>query len=339
MNDVVWSPSPGYVERANITRFMRAHGIETYDEVVRRSVEDIGWFWDAVVNDLDIEFFEPYSEVLDSRSGVEWTTWFTGGTLNLAHQCVDRWASRTPDAPAVMGEGEDGSVRIWTYAELRDRTDRLARGLRSLGVEARDTVGIFLPMIPEGVAAIMACSKIGAIWVPIFSGFGPDAVAARLADARTKVLITADGSLRKGQIVPMKATADRAVEAAGCVEHIVVLRHLDDPATPWNDARDRWWDALADDDEPMPAEALEAEHPLFIGYTSGTTGRPKGVVHVHGGFLVKIAEEVAYQVDLHPGEVLHWATDLGWIMGPWEIVGSLALGATVLLFEGAPTHP
>jgi acetyl-CoA synthetase len=318
---------------------MRAHGIETYDELIRRSVEDIRWFWDAVVNDLDIEFFEPYAEVFDSRSGVEWTTWFTGGTLNLAHQCVDRWASRTPDAPAVLGEGEDGSVRTWTYADLRDQTDRLARALRSLGVEPRDTVGIFLPMIPEAVAAIMACSKLGATWVPIFSGFGPDAVAARLADARTKVLITADGSLRKGQVVPMKATADRAADIAGSVEHIVVLRHLDDPATPWNAARDRWWDDLADDDEPMPAEALEAEHPLFIGYTSGTTGKPKGVVHVHGGFLVKIAEEVAYQVDLHPGEVLHWATDLGWIMGPWEIVGSLALGATVLLFEGAPTHP
>src|SRR4029077_846174 len=266
--------------------------------------------------------------------------------------------------------------------DLRDRTDRLARGLRSLDVEARDTVGIFLPIIPEGIAAIMACSKIGAIWVPIFSGFGPDAVAARLADARTKVLITADGSHRRGQVVPMKATADRAAEVAGRVEHIVVLRHLGDPETPWNEERDRWWDEFADDDEPLPAEVLEAEHPLFIGYTSGTTGKPKGVVHVHrgllgkiaeavplpaevleaehplfigytsgttgkpkgvvhvhGGFLVKIAEEVAYQVDLHPGDVLHWATDLGWIMGPWEIVGSLALGATVLLFEGAPTHP
>jgi acetyl-CoA synthetase len=175
--------------------------------------------------------------------------------------------------------------------------------------------------------------------VPIFSGFGPDAVAARLADARAKVVITADGSLRKGQAVPMKATSDLAADAAGSVAHIVVWRRLDEPTTPWNPDRDVWWDELADDDEPLASEPLDAEHPLFIGYTSGTTGRPKGVVHVHGGFLVKIAEEVAYQVDLHPGEVLHWATDLGWIMGPWEIVGALALGATVLLFEGAPTHP
>jgi acetyl-CoA synthetase len=336
---VVWSPSPQDVEGANVTRLMRAHGIDDYDELQRRSVDDIGWFWDAVIRDLDIEFFEPFSEVSDSSAGVEWTTWFTGATVNVAHQCVDRWAARTPEAPAVIGETEDGVARTWSYAELRRQTDRLARGLRSLGVRARDTVAIFLPMVPEAVAAVMACSKLGAIWVPIFSGFGPDAVAARLADANAKVLITADGSLRKGSTVPMKMTADRAAEAADCVERIVVLRRIDDPSAPWDARRDVWWDDVSDDAAPLPSAVLEAEHPLFIGYTSGTTGRPKGVLHVHGGFLVKIAEEVAYQVDLHPGEVLHWATDLGWIMGPWEIVGALALGGTVLLFEGAPTHP
>jgi acetyl-CoA synthetase len=336
---VVWSPSSQDVERANVTRLMRAHGIEDHDELVRRSVDDIGWFWDAVVRDLDIGFFAPYSQVFDSSAGIEWTTWFTGATVNLAHQCVDRWAERAPDAPAVIGEAEDGSVRTWTYAELRRQTDRLAKGLRALGVRAGDTVALFLPMSPEAVAAVMACSKIGAIWVPIFSGFGPDAVAARLADAKAKVVITEDGSLRKGRVVPMKATADRAASAAGGVEHMIVWRRIDDHSIPWDAERDSWWDDLAAEDEPLPSEVLDAEHPLFIGYTSGTTGRPKGVLHVHGGFLVKIAEEVAYQVDLHPGEVLHWATDLGWIMGPWEIVGALALGATVLLFEGAPTHP
>jgi acetyl-CoA synthetase len=336
---VVWSPSAQDVEGANVTRLMRAHGIGGYDELVRRSVEDIAWFWDAIVQDLDIEFFEPYSEVFDQSAGVEWTTWFSGATVNLAHQCVDRWAARTPDAPAVIGETEDGVALTWTYAELRRQTDRLARGLLSLGVRPRDAVAIFLPMTPQAVAAVMACSKLGAIWVPIFSGFGPDAVAARLADCRARVLITVDGSLRKGNVVPMKATADRAADVAGSVERIVVWRRIGDAATPWDVERDVWWDELADDDEPLPSEELEAEHPLFIGYTSGTTGRPKGVLHVHGGFLVKIAEEVAYQVDLHRGEVLHWATDLGWIMGPWEIVGSLALGGTVLLFEGAPTHP
>jgi acetyl-CoA synthetase len=319
---------------------MRAHDIGTYDELVARSVGDIAWFWDAVVRDLGISFLSPYERVLDMSRGVEWATWFAGGKTNLAHQCVDVWADRTPEAVAVVWESEDGEVRRVTYRQLRELTDRLAHGLRSLGVGQRDTVGIYLPMAIETVAAVMACSKLGAIWVPIFSGFGPEAVAARLADARAKILITADGSLRKGQPVLMKEIADRAADEAGCVDHLLVWARLDDADAPWDGTRDvRWEELLAAQPGHVDTEPLDSEHPLFIGYTSGTTGKPKGVLHVHAGFLVKVAEEVAYQVDLHPGEVLHWVTDLGWIMGPWEIVGALALGATVLLSEGAPNHP
>ncbi|MDQ4109229.1 MAG: AMP-binding protein, partial [Actinomycetota bacterium] len=199
VSELVWSPTPEYVERANVTRFMRAHEIDTYEDLVARSVADVAWFWDAVVRDLDIEFLSPYDQVLDVSRGVEWATWFGGGRLNLAHQCVDRWAVATPEAPAVVWESEDGAARTWTYAHLRRETDRLARALRRLGVEARDAVGIFLPMLPETVAAVMACSKIGAIWVPVFSGFGTDAVSVRLADASVKVLLTADAFVRKGR--------------------------------------------------------------------------------------------------------------------------------------------
>jgi acetyl-CoA synthetase len=337
VSEVVWSPTPEYLERANVTRFMRAHGIETYDELLSRSVEDVAWFWDAVVRDLDIEFQRPYDDVLDVSRGVEWATWFGGGRLNLARQCVDRWSEATPDADAVVWEGEDGATRTWTYGDLRRETDRLARALLRLDVASGDAVGIYLPMLPETVAATMACSKIGAIWVPIFSGFGAEAVAVRLADANAKVLLTADAFPRKGRPVPMAEVARAAVERAGTVSETVVLRHHGSGAT--GGERD-WEEVVAgESDEPLESEALESEHPLFIGYTSGTTGRPKGVLHVHGGFLVKIAAEVAYQVDLHPEERLHWVTDLGWIMGPWEIVGALALGSTVVLFDGAPTHP
>ncbi len=340
MHDVVWSPSPEYVERANVTRFMRGHGIDAYEELVARSVGDIAWFWDAVVADLDISFPIPYERVLDTSAGIEWATWFVGGRTNVAHQCVDLWAERTPEAVAVIWEGEDGDVRAITYRGLRELTDRLAHGLRSLGVGERDTVGIFMPMAIEIVAAVMACAKLGAVWVPIFSGFGPEAVAARLSDAHANVLITADASFRRGQPVPMKTIADRAADEAGCVEHLLVWNRLDTESVPWDPSRDvRWDELIASQPGRFDTEMLESEHPLFIGYTSGTTGKPKGVLHVHGGFLVKIAEEVAYQVDLHRGEVLHWVTDLGWIMGPFEIVGALALGSTVLLTEGAPNFP
>jgi acetyl-CoA synthetase len=337
VTDIIWSPSEEYVERANVTRFMHAHGIGSYEELLERSVADVAWFWDAVVRDLDIRFLAPYEQVLDVSRGVEWATWFGGGRVNLADQCVDKWATASPDAPAVIWEGEDGAVRTWTYAELRRETDRLARALRRLGVGSRDAVGIFLPMLPETVAAVMACSKIGAIWVPIFSGFGTEAVAVRLEDAGVKVLLTADAFLRKGRAVSMVETARGALARVDSVRETVVLRHAGEGAV--GDEHD-WAELLAGEpDDPLASEPLESEHPLFIGYTSGTTGRPKGVLHVHGGFLVKIACEVGYQVDLHPGEVLHWVTDLGWIMGPWEIVGALALGSTVLLYDGAPTHP
>ncbi len=337
---IVWRPSNEYLERANVTRFMRAHAIDSYDELVARSVQDVAWFWDAVAKDLGIRFRHPYSSVLDAKAGPQWPLWFLGGKVNVADQCVDRWAEETPQAPAVAWEGEEGVTRTVTYAELRDTADRLANGLASLGVNELDVVGIFLPMGPEAVAAVMACAKLGAIWLPIFSGYAADAVATRLADANAKVLITANGFPRRGRIVPMKETADGAAAAASSVQHVVVHDRIDRGEMPWTNGRDVRWDALLDAHPGrFETRALDSEHPLFLAYTSGTTGRPKGAVHVHGGFLVKIAEEVAYQVDLHPGERLFWVSDLGWIMGPWEIVGATALGATVFLYDGAPNQP
>jgi len=340
MSRIVWSPSEDYVERANVTRFMRAHGIGSYDELVKRSQGDIEWFWAAVVDDLGIEFYQPYERVLDASAGPAWAKWFTGGSINLAHNCVDRWAERSPDRVAVLWEDEEARVRAVTYAELHRMSNRLANGLRSIGVEKGDTVGIFMPMAPEIVAATLACAKIGAIYLPIFSGFGAHAVATRLRDAEAEVLITADGFTRRGAVVPMKETADEAVADSPSVEHTLVWARLGRTDLPWDDRRDVSWDELVEGQpEDFETERLDPEHPLFIAYTSGTTGRPKGSVHVHGGFLVKIAEEVAYQTDLHRDETLFWVTDLGWIMGPWEIVGAGALGATVFLFDGAPNHP
>ncbi len=340
MSGIVWSPSEDYVERANVTRFMRRHGISSYDELVKRSQDDIEWFWDAVVQDVGIEFYQPYQRVLDESRGKPWATWFSGGTINLAHNCVDRWAQATPDRPAVVWEGEEGSVRTVSYGELQRRANRLAGGLRSLGVEDGDVVAIFLPMAPETVAATLACAKLGAIYLPLFSGYGADAVATRLADSQAKVLITADGVLRRGSVIRMKETADEAVAASPSVEHVLVWNRVGREDLPWTEGRDVAWEELcASQSDLFDTARLDPEHPLFIAYTSGTTGKPKGSVHAHGGFLVKIAQEVAHQADLHQDETLFWVSDLGWIMGPWEIVGAGALGATVFLFDGAPNDP
>jgi acetyl-CoA synthetase len=339
MDDFVWIPNADYTERANVTRLMRAHGIATYDELIARSQDDIAWFWDAAVKDLRIEFFRPYDTVVDTSKGIPWATWFTGGEINLTHVCVDAQAARTPGARAVVWEGEDGATRTLTYAELQAEVNRLANALRALGVGKGDAVGIYLPMIAENVIALYAVSKIGAVWLPIFSGFAPAAVAARLADANAVALICADGFYRRGSIVEMKEAADEAAQIAGCVKHVLVARRLGRD-TAWTEGRDHdLAEIMAAQPDTAETERLDPEHPLFIAYTSGTTGRPKGVVHVHGGFTVKIAEEVAYQVDLHPDELLFWFTDMGWIMGPWEVIGAHANGASVLLYEGAPDFP
>ncbi|HEX6208708.1 MAG TPA: AMP-binding protein, partial [Actinomycetota bacterium] len=340
MSDIVWEPTEEIIERANVTRFMRAHGIETYEELVRRSRDDVEWFWDAVVKDLDIPFLEPYERVLDTSDGIPWARWFVGGKTNLAHATCDRWAEETPDAVAVLWEGEDGPVRSVTYRELREMADRLANALASLGVGERDAVGIFMPMAPETVAAVLACAKLGAVYLPIFSGYAADAVATRLRDADAKVLLTADGFPRRGSQVAMKEIADEAADASPTVEKVVVWSRLGRSDLPWRADRDLRWEELTEKASPsFETLSLDSEHPLFIAYTSGTTGRPKGSVHVHGGFTVKIAEEVAYQTDVQRGDVLFWVSDLGWIMGPWEITGAGALGATVFLYEGAPNHP
>jgi acetyl-CoA synthetase len=344
MAEIAWRPTSDYVDNANVTRLMRAHGVESIDELRRRSVEDMEWFWDAVVKDLGIEFTTPYERVLDASGGPAWTKWFIGGRVNLTHNCVDRHvAAGRADRVAVIGEYEDGEVRSLTYAELKREVDAAAAGLRALGIGKGDPVAVFMPMVPEAAIAAYAIAKLGALYMPIFSGFAPAAVAARLQDAKAKAVITADGGLRRGSPALMKQAADEAVAESPSVRHVIVLERLGDDV-PMQDGRDLTWaelrrKGLREAPDGIPCEDTDAEDTLMIAYTSGTTGRPKGAVHVHGGFLVKMASETAYQTDLHADETLYWVTDMGWIMGPWELVGAGCAGATVVLYEGAPDWP
>lgn len=338
--EIIWTPSRKLSEESNVRRLMDRHGVDSYEGLVRRSTEDVEWFWDAVVKDLDIQFFEPYGKVLDTSRGKPWARWFVGGTTNVAHNCLDRHARGAgKKSAALVWEGEDDTSRTWTYEELSAETNRLAHALRELGIRKADAVGLFMPMVPEIVAAFLAIAKVGAILVPIFSGFGAEAVASRLQDCEAKLLITADGFLRKGKTIGMKRVADEAAARSPSVKDLIVFRRLG-IEIPWEEGRDHWWhDVAAKPSDDCPSEPMDAEDPFMVIYTSGTTGKPKGSVHVHGGFTVKAAEEVAHQTDLQQGDVLYWVTDMGWIMGPWEVVGGLALGGTVFLYEGAPDYP
>ena len=334
-----WTPTALQRETANVARLARSLGCDDFASLHALSIDEPDRFWRAVRADLDIPFFADWTTTVDTTNGIEWATWFLGGTLNIVHACVHRWAAERPDAEAAVGRAEDGGRRSLSWAELSLETTRLAEALVALGVEPGDTVGIFLPMAPEVAIASHACAHIGAIQVPIFSGFASPAVGARLADAGAKVLITCDGSLRRGTDVAMKATADDALAAAPTVDHVVVWRRLgtDCPMTP---GRDAYWDELvADQPGVMAPLEVESEHPYLLAYTSGTTGRPKGALHVHGGFLLSIARECAYPSNVRAGDRVLFATDMGWIMGPWTVVGAGALGAATVYVEGAPDWP
>jgi acetyl-CoA synthetase len=339
-NEIIWWPEPGTAARTRIARFMRAQGIETLDALQRRSIEDLEWYWRAVERDLDWQWSMPYSQVVDTTRGIQWPRWFVGGRMNLTAQCVDAHvAAGRGDAPAVISEAEDGAVRTLTYAELGREVARLANALRRLGVGAGDTVGIFLPMCQEAAVAVLAVTRIGAVYAPCFSGYGGPAVAARLAGCEAKVLITADAFARRGNAIAMKRTADEAVRECPSVTHVIVHRRtgLD---VPWTPGRDLWWhDVVADEPDECPALAVEADHPALIIYTSGTTGRPKGTVLTQGGFGIKNAHDWAYVFDMGPDARMFWVTDLGWLMGPMLITGTLIHGGTVVLFEGTPDYP
>jgi acetyl-CoA synthetase len=344
---IAWRPTPEYFERSRLLKFMRQHGIDTYEQLCARANADPAWFWDATVKDLDLRWYQPYSAVMDTSDGIEWTRWFIDGQFNYVASALDKHVGQAgagamaprPDHTALIWEGEEGHVRRFTYAELAHLTNQSANALTQLGVQKGDRVGIFMPMVPETVAATLACGKIGAIFIPIFSGYGAEAVATRLRDAEAKVLVTADGFYRRGKVVTMKETADEACALASNVAHVLVVRRVgrDIPLQPERDVN--WDDAIAGQSGDYDTAHTGAEDPYMIIYTSGTTGRPKGALHVHCGFPIKGAQDMAHCFDVQADDTLFWLTDIGWMMGPWAISGTLMLGATLLIYDGTPDYP
>ena len=333
--EIAWRPTDRYLARCRLRRFAEAYGRPDFPSLHRWSVEDLDGFWRAVERDLGVVWRKPYERVLDSSRGLPWTTWWIGGRLNYVATALQHDPSRT----AIVFEGEEGVTRRLTYGELARAVRGFAAGLRALGVRPGDRVGIFLPMTPECAIATLAVSAVGAIYTPIFSGYAAEAVAGRLRDCEASVLVTADGFYRRGQVIPMKETADAAVAGAPGVRAVIVVPRVgrDVPLG----ARDVWWDEVVARGSGADATLADtaAEDPYMIIYTSGTTGRPKGAVHVHGGFPLKAAQDLAHCFDLQPGDLLWWFTDLGWMMGPWLIAGGLMLGATIVLYDGAPDFP
>ena len=340
---IVWRPDADTVEGANLTRFMRSLGVDSFEALNERASADPAWFHDALIRFLDYRFERPYDQVLDLGEGLPFAHWCVGGTTNVVLNCIDRRRGKPRyTQEALVWEGEDGTVTRWSFADLDRETCRLAWGLRRLGLGRGDVVGMYLPNLPQAAAAMLAVAKIGAIVLPMFSGFGADAIAQRLNDGQAKALITVDGSLRRGKPVGAKVVTDEALAQCPGVRHVVVLGHLA-TAHGWQAGRDHRWHELVagapEDCAAVPTEAMPADAPFLLMFTSGTTGKPKGVVHSHCGFPVKTALDLAICMDLKPEDRFLWMSDMGWLVGPILVFGGLLVGSTVVLAEGAPNYP
>jgi acetyl-CoA synthetase len=339
----VFPPPSEFAQRAHVK------SMEEYRQLYRQSIDDPEGFWGKMAENL--HWFKKWDRVL------EWTApaakWFVGGKLNAAYNCLDLQIERgRADKAAILWEGEPiggmpgsgGSIHRITYQQLKDQVCRLANGLKSLGVKKGDRVTIYMPMVPEATVAMLACARIGAAHSVIFGGFSSQAIADRVEDAQSDIIITADGGFRRGNVVPLKENADKALESASVVEHVVVVERVGREKHPvqMKAGRDIWWqDAVnAVTGNYCAPESLDAEHPLYILYTSGTTGKPKGVLHTTGGYLVGTYATSKWVLDIKDDDIYWCTADIGWVTGHSYIVyGPLANGATSVMFEGTPDYP
>ncbi len=323
-----YKPSNEVVENSNITAFMDKHSIDDYNELIRRSM-DIEWYWDIVNKDLKLRWFKDYTKIVDLSNGKPFAKWFTDGKCNITYNCLDMHLT---NKPAYIYINENREKRIVTYNQLYRLVNKFANLLKRLNVRKGDIVTIYMPMIPEAIAAMLACSRIGAVHSVIFSGFTSFALASRINDAKSRIVITTDGCYRRGKYIELLKIVREAAKYCK-IDHILVYEHAKKVDGAINDL-------LEGEDDECSCEVMNAEDQLFILYTSGTTGKPKGVVHVHGGFMVFAAQQAAYLIDLKSNDILFWPADIGWITGQtWTVYGSLLMNATSILYDGAPDYP
>lgn len=334
----IWRPDEHpWTRDSHVAHFMRAHRIGNVAALREASVHDTAWFWDAAMKDLGVEWFTPYAQVRDDSRGFPWTRWFTGGRVNVAHNCVDRHVRDGHGAEtALYYEADSGraeEARRVTFAELATLVDRCAAALHAAGVRQGDCVGLYAPMQVPTVVALFATMKLGAVFVPVFCGYGEEALRERLALCEAKVLFVCATLMRRGKPSDTGAIAFAAAARVPSITRVV--------RTDTADWENFLGSTPAGEGAPPPklAESVAAEDPCLILYTSGTTGRPKGTVHTHAGCLAQVGKEIRYAFDARPGEPFFWVTDIGWMMGPWEIIGCLLHRTPIVLFDGAPNFP
>jgi acetyl-CoA synthetase len=316
------------------------HGIGDPGTLAERAAADPAWYWAAGAEDVGLEWMRPYDAVVDLSRGVERPRFFPGGELNWADYSVDRWVRNgRAEARAVWWEGDDGDTRTLTYGALKERIDAAAGALRAHGIGVGDVVALLLPMVPEAIVTVLAAAKIGAIVMPLFSGYGAQAVHDRLVDSGARALVTCDAFPRRGRAVRLKDVADAAVAGLDSLTTVLVVRRLG-IEVPMVAGRDHWWDEACASAEPVrEAVAMAADAPCLLLYTSGSTGKPKGCVHTHAGLPFKVALETRHGMGVDENASMLWLTDMGWVMGSFAITAALTNGGTAVFFEGVPDWP
>lgn len=337
-NNEIYNPSPELVKNANITKFMEKHGLKTLDELLVKA-QNQEWFWGEMAKELS--WYKLFDKILEWNN--PFAKWYLGGKFNIVHNAIDRHMNtKTADKVAFIYEPEPENEKIerWTYRQLNTEICKFANALKKLGIKKGDRITIYLPMVPQVAVAMLACAKIGAIHSVVFSGFSAGSLKDRINDAEAKILITSDGAYRRGKLVELKKNADDAVKDTPSIQHVIVFKRANNKIN-MTEGRDLWWhDITANESDVCPTEQLDSEDILYTLYTSGTTGKPKGIVHVHAGYAVGTYTTLKFIFDMKESDVWWCAADVGWVTGHSYIVYSpLMLGATSVLYEGAPDFP
>jgi acetyl-CoA synthetase len=339
LSDFEFIPTVDQKENSNISRFMKSHGISTLKQLSQRANDDLEWFWREVERYVGIVWDKPYQNVLDSSKGLSWSTWFVYGKTNIYKSTVEKFSKICPDKIAYTFVSEDGKTSQLTYFELDNKVCKLANSLKSLGVQKGDVVAIYLPMIEESILAILASAKIGAVQTVIFSGYSSESLQIRLQDCKAKILFACDGFQRKGKPISQKKIIEVATVNTN-IEKIIVVPYKGIDVYEKSDSIVFYNDLISSQSESHSTEITDSEDPLFILYTSGTTGKPKGVVHVHGGFSVFAGHQSSFLIDTTQNDVILWPADIGWITGlVWNVYGVLIQGASAVIYDGALDYP
>ncbi|MFL6411726.1 MAG: acyl-CoA synthetase [Nitrososphaeraceae archaeon] len=331
---------------SNISHFMRKHGIADYIQLVQKSNENIEWYWNAVNEDLNLEWFKKYDQIFDSSNGIPWTRWFINGKCNIISNVIDRHAKNQPDKIAYIFENEKGDIRKISYRQLAYEVNLVACSLLDAGIKKGDVIAVYLPMVPEAFFSIFACSKIGAVHTTIFSGYGSKALHLRLKSSNAKMLITSYKMYRRSCIINLKSQWLPAARDTNISKIIVVGEEEgkeDAGQDLFNNKIISYKEFVANaksNRKQCNTEIMNSEDPLFILYTSGTTGVPKGTIQVHGGFTLVAAQQTSFLIDMKPNDILFWYADIGWITGQtWVVYGSPLIGGTALIYEGVLDYP